>query len=129
TTDNEQEAEHLAFDLDILNKERQRIVEEMTAEALHMVEKDPLFHQRKVIILAKEEWNVGVIGIVASKLLDKYYRPTIILGIDPKTGFAKGSARSIIGFDLYKALSQTANLFEHYGGHQAAAGMTIHQSH
>jgi single-stranded-DNA-specific exonuclease len=127
TTDNEQEAEHLAFDLDVLNKERQRIVEEMIAEAYLMVEKDPLFHQRKVIILAKEDWNVGVIGIVASKLLDKYYRPTIILGIDPKTGLAKGSARSIVGFDLYKALSESADLFLHYGGHQAAAGMTIEQ--
>lgn len=126
TTDNEQEAEQLALELDVLNKERQRIVEEMLAEALLMVEKDPLFQQRKVIILAKEDWNVGVIGIVASKLLDKYYRPAIVLGIDPKTGLAKGSARSIVGFDLYKALSQTADLFLHYGGHQAAAGMTIH---
>jgi single-stranded-DNA-specific exonuclease len=129
TTNNEQEAEHLAFDLDVLNKERQRIVEEMTIEALQMVEKDPDFHKRKVIVLAKEEWNVGVIGIVASKLLDKFYRPAIILGIDPKTGLAKGSARSIAGFDLYKALSQSADLFKHYGGHQAAAGMTIHQDH
>jgi single-stranded-DNA-specific exonuclease len=127
TTNNEQEAEHIAFDLDVLNKERQRIVEEMTLEALQMIEKDPYFHQRKVIVLAKEDWNVGVIGIVASKLLDKFYRPTIILGIDPQTGLAKGSARSIIGFDLYKALSQSADLFKHYGGHQAAAGMTIHQ--
>jgi single-stranded-DNA-specific exonuclease len=127
TTNNEQEAEHLAFDLDVLNKERQRIVEEMTLEALQMVEKDPHFHKRNVIVLAKEDWNVGVIGIVASKLLDKFYRPTIILGIDPKTGLAKGSARSIVGFDLYKALSQSADLFKHYGGHQAAAGMTLHQ--
>ncbi|MEX2461472.1 MAG: single-stranded-DNA-specific exonuclease RecJ [Paenibacillaceae bacterium] len=127
TTENEQEAEHLAFDLDVLNKERQRIVEEMITEALLMVEKDPLFHRRKVIVLAQEDWNVGVIGIVASKLLDRYYRPTIILGIDPKTGLAKGSARSIVGFDLYKALSQSADLFQHYGGHQAAAGMTIRQ--
>jgi single-stranded-DNA-specific exonuclease len=101
----------------------------MLTEALLMVEKDPSFHERKVIILAKEDWNVGVIGIVASKLLDKYYRPTIILGIDPKTGIAKGSARSIVGFDLYKALSESSDLFLHYGGHQAAAGMTIHQDH
>ncbi|QGQ95427.1 single-stranded-DNA-specific exonuclease RecJ [Paenibacillus psychroresistens] len=127
TTDNEQEAEHLAFDLDVLNKERQRIVEEMLTEALLMVEKDPNFHERKVIILAKEDWNVGVIGIVASKLLERYYRPTIIMGIDAKTGLAKGSARSIVGFDLYKALSESADLFLHYGGHQAAAGMTIQQ--
>ncbi|MDB5053421.1 MAG: single-stranded exonuclease RecJ [Bacilli bacterium] len=126
-TDSEQEAEHLAFDLDVLNKERQRIVEEMTKDALQLVEADANFHQRKVIVLAKEDWNVGVIGIVASKLLDKYYRPTIILGIDSQTGMAKGSARSIAGFDLFKALSQSADLFKHYGGHQAAAGMTIHQ--
>lgn len=125
TTNDREEADRLAFELDQLNKERQRIVEEMTAEALAMLENTPDLAGHKVLVVWKENWNAGVIGIVASKLLEKYYRPTIVLGIDPETGLAKGSARSITGFDLYKALSSCSELFEHYGGHQAAAGMTI----
>ncbi|MFD2612606.1 single-stranded-DNA-specific exonuclease RecJ [Paenibacillus gansuensis] len=124
TTEDEQEAEELSYTLDAMNKERQRIVEEMTAEAMQQVEDEGLAAD-KVLVVAKEGWNVGVIGIVASKLLEKYYRPTIVLGIDPETGKCKGSARSIPGFDLYRALSSCSGLFDHYGGHQAAAGMTI----
>ncbi|GIP31404.1 single-stranded-DNA-specific exonuclease RecJ [Paenibacillus sp. J2TS4] len=127
TTNDREEADRLAFELDQLNKERQRIVEEMTAEALAMLEEGPDPAEQRVLIVSKEDWNAGVIGIVASKLLEKYYRPTIVLGIDPQTGIAKGSARSIAGFDLYKALTSCSDLFEHYGGHQAAAGMSIAQ--
>ncbi|MBC8081177.1 MAG: single-stranded-DNA-specific exonuclease C-terminal domain-containing protein, partial [Gorillibacterium sp.] len=82
-----------------------------------------------VIVVAREGWNVGVIGIVASKLMDRFYRPAIVLSIDPITGLAKGSARSIAGFDMHKALTHCADLMEHYGGHQMAAGMTLHQDH
>ncbi|WP_409341617.1 single-stranded-DNA-specific exonuclease RecJ [Paenibacillus sp. MBLB4367] len=121
---NEDEAQFLADGLDMLNKERQRIVEDMTKEALQLLE-ESLADNPSVIVLAKEGWNVGVIGIVASKVLEKWYRPTIILGIDPETGKAKGSARSIAGFDIYRALSQCADLFDHFGGHQAAAGMSL----
>lgn len=122
----EREAELLARELDQLNKERQRLVDEIAKQATEMVE------QRKktsgvprVIVLANEEWSAGVIGIVASKLLDKYYRPTLILSIDPETGIAKGSARSIAGFDIYQALSACREWFTHFGGHQAAAGMSL----
>ncbi|MFE5320114.1 single-stranded-DNA-specific exonuclease RecJ [Paenibacillus sp. NPDC056579] len=124
-TDSEQEAEHLAYDLDSLNKERQRIVDEMTKQAMAMVEERMSSGLNKVIVLAQVDWNVGVIGIVASKLLDKYYRPTLILGIDKESGMAKGSARSIAGFDLYQALTHCHDLMDHFGGHQAAAGMTL----
>lgn len=120
----EHEAQLLADGLDVLNKERQRIVEEMVKEALELLEESSADNPN-VIVLAKEGWNVGVIGIVASKVLEKWYRPTIILGIDPETGMAKGSARSIAGFDIYRALSQCADLFDHFGGHQAAAGMSL----
>ncbi len=130
TTTSEQEAEQLAFELDQLNKERQRIVDEMAKQAVDMVEK------RKAngglpdaIVLAHEEWNVGVIGIVASKMVDRFYRPTIILGIDPETGMAKGSARSIAGFDMYRALTHCSDLMDHYGGHPMAAGMTLAREH
>jgi len=120
-------AVQMAEELDHLNKERQRLVEEMTKEAIELLE------QKKaeqgglpgVIVLAREQWNVGVIGIVASKLVDKVYRPTIILGIDQETGMAKGSARSIAGFDMHQALTRCHDLMDHFGGHQAAAGMTL----
>src|SRR5690606_34053457 len=81
----------------------------------------------KVLVLTGEGWNAGVVGIVASKLLERYYRPTLILSIDPATGIAKGSARSITGFDIHAALSDCSHLLDHYGGHQAAAGMTLHK--
>jgi single-stranded-DNA-specific exonuclease len=128
TTNSEQEAQEVAALLDALNKERQRIVDDMVKEAFAIIEeRKQAGTLGKVIVVAQTGWNVGVIGIVASKILDAYYRPTIVLGIDEQTGKAKGSARSIPGFDLYKALTHCAHLLEHYGGHQAAAGMTIEQ--
>ncbi|MBU5442639.1 single-stranded-DNA-specific exonuclease RecJ [Paenibacillus sp. MSJ-34] len=127
TTADEQEASGLALELDQLNKERQHMVETIVKEA-----EEQLYHKSQggepplVVVLAAEGWNAGVIGIVASKILEKHYRPTFVLSIDPETGLCKGSARSIPGFDLYEALTECADLMEHFGGHQAAAGMTIH---
>ncbi|NTZ17214.1 single-stranded-DNA-specific exonuclease RecJ [Paenibacillus sp. JMULE4] len=131
TATSEQEAEELAVELDQLNKERQRIVDEMAKQAVAMVEEQRSVDGElpKAIVLAQEDWNVGVIGIVASKIVDKYYLPTIILGIDKETGMAKGSARSIAGFDMYRALTHCQDLMEHYGGHQMAAGMTLAREH
>ncbi|CAM4367150.1 single-stranded-DNA-specific exonuclease RecJ [Paenibacillus tarimensis] len=127
------EAELHADSLDALNRERQQIVDAMVkeAEALWSDKRRAAAEQGKpdpgVIVVAAEGWNVGVVGIVASKLIERHYRPTLVLGIDPETGKAKGSARSIDGFDLYAALTECADLLEHYGGHQAAAGMTLHR--
>ncbi|MFC5447217.1 single-stranded-DNA-specific exonuclease RecJ [Paenibacillus aestuarii] len=129
TTTDEQEADQIAFELDMLNKERQRIVEEMAKEAMELAELQIAKGLDKVIVVAKEEWNVGVVGIVASKIVEKYYRPTLVMSIDPQTGMAKGSARSIAGFDLYKALTECKAWLDHYGGHQAAAGMSLDRSH
>lgn len=130
TTDDADEAEQIAMGLDILNKERQKIVEETTAEAMKLLQRDADGNpSQKVIVVAKEQWNVGVIGIVASKLLEKFYRPTIILSIDPETGMCKGSARSILGFDMHHGLTCCDDLLDHYGGHQAAAGMSFHRRH
>lgn len=129
TTADEQEADQIAFELDMLNKERQRIVEDMAKEAMELAEEQIAKGLDKVIVVAKEEWNVGVVGIVASKIVEKYYRPTLVLSIDPQTGMAKGSARSIAGFDLYKALTECQEWLDHYGGHQAAAGMSLGRSH
>lgn len=78
-----------------------------------------------VLVLAGENWNIGVVGIVASRIVERYYRPAIVLSIDPETGLAKGSARSIAGFDMYQALTECSDLLDHYGGHALAAGMTL----
>ncbi|SEN35525.1 single-stranded-DNA-specific exonuclease RecJ [Lihuaxuella thermophila] len=123
TTDTEQ-ALAMAEELDHMNRERQQLVEEMTEEAVHEVESQPERH-RYVIVVAKPGWNVGVVGIVASRLVEKYYRPVLVLGIDEEKGMAKGSARSIPGFDIYKALTACQDLLPHYGGHSMAAGMTL----
>lgn len=120
-----QEAEHLAHDLDRLNRERQRIVDELAKEAAAIVEAAP--RMPEFIVVAGVDWNAGVLGIVASKLVERYYRPTIVLSIDGETGMCKGSARSISGFDMYQALARNSELLPHYGGHQAAAGLSIHR--
>ncbi|MCC0565054.1 single-stranded-DNA-specific exonuclease RecJ [Brevibacillus borstelensis] len=125
TTEDGQEAEEAAQQLDELNRERQELVQKMTDEAISMVlEKYPL-DENRVLVVAKEGWNVGVVGIVASRLVEKFYRPTIVLGIDPEKGTAKGSARSIAGFDMYEALTACKEWLPHYGGHTMAAGMTL----
>jgi single-stranded-DNA-specific exonuclease len=126
TANDPAEAAALAERLDRLNQERQRIVDEMTKEASAMAEAPERRH-RDCLVLAKEGWNVGVIGIVASKILENECKPAVILSIDPETGFCKGSARSIPGFDIHAALTRCDDLLDHYGGHQAAAGMTMHR--
>lgn len=119
-----EEARMMAEELNLMNRERQQLVEEMTYEAIAEVEANPELH-RYVIVVAKAGWNVGVIGIVASRLVEKYYRPVIVLGIDEEKGMAKGSARSIAGYDMYKALTACQDLLPHYGGHYMAAGMSL----
>lgn len=133
TTGDYDEAIRAASSLDVLNKERQRIVEGIVKEAeLQWQGKRDAAQaaarpEPAVIVLAGEGWNVGVIGIVASKILERYYKPVIILGIDPESGMCKGSARSIEGYDLHAALTECDELLDHYGGHQAAAGMSLHR--
>jgi single-stranded-DNA-specific exonuclease len=124
-TDDPDEAEALAEEMEGLNKTRQSIVNEITAEAIEEVETNFPLDQNKVLIIGKEGWNPGVIGIVASRLVEKYYRPTIVLSYDLEKGLAKGSARSIIGYDLFKNLSTCRELLPHFGGHPMAAGMTL----
>lgn len=129
TTQSREEAERAAFELDLLNKERQSLVEEIVQEALEQLaaKEAETGGIPDVIVVAGEGWNVGVVGIVASKILERYYRPTLVLGINPDTGECKGSARSIPGFDIYEALTHCAELMDHYGGHPSAAGMSLHR--
>jgi single-stranded-DNA-specific exonuclease len=123
-TEDPEEANELANEIDGLNRSRQAIVNEITEEAIEMVE-ETFSSDQKVIVIGKENWNAGVVGIVASRLVDKYYRPTIVLTYDHEKGTAKGSARSIDGFDLFQNLSLCRDILPHFGGHTAAAGMTL----
>ncbi|MFB9327214.1 single-stranded-DNA-specific exonuclease RecJ [Paenibacillus aurantiacus] len=133
TAGNEETAAGLAHELDVLNKERQQVVENITAEASLLWEakcsaaRNAGNAEPSVIVLAGEGWNAGVVGIVASKFIERYYKPTLVLGIDADTGMCKGSARSIDGYDLHAALTACDDLLDHYGGHQAAAGMSLHR--
>ncbi|MFC7371219.1 single-stranded-DNA-specific exonuclease RecJ [Fictibacillus iocasae] len=124
-TDSSETGERLAKNIDRINKERQAIVNEITEEAVQLVEEQFPPSEQSVLVIAKEGWNAGVIGIVASRLVEKYYRPTIVLSIDQEKGTAKGSARSIAGFDMFENLSQSRDILPHFGGHPMAAGMTL----
>lgn len=123
------DAQSIAKELDAYNKERQSIVSKMTEEAISLVESGEIGHNPHVIVVAKEGWNPGVVGIVASKLVEKYYRPTLVLGLDSEKGIAKGSARSIEGFHLYDELAKNRDILPHFGGHPMAAGMTLAFDH
>lgn len=119
------EAKSIAEEIELLNKERQTIVSEIAAQAMKEVEEKYSSSDHAVLVICQEGWNAGVIGIVASRLVDKYYRPTIVLSYDKETGLAKGSARSIAGFDLFQNLSNCRDILPHFGGHPMAAGMTL----
>jgi len=124
-TDDVRIAGGLAEELDALNKERQSLVSTMTKEAEAMVTEMYGDTVPLVFVIAKEGWNAGVVGIVASRLTEKYYRPSIVLSIDPEAGIAKGSARSIEGFNMYEELTKNADILPNYGGHPMAAGMSL----
>ncbi|MBM7716519.1 single-stranded-DNA-specific exonuclease [Bacillus thermophilus] len=119
------EAALLADEIEILNKERQTLVSEMTKEAVDMISMSYPLSENKVLVIGKEGWNAGVIGIVASRITEQFYRPAIVLSYDSHTGQAKGSARSIPGFDLFANLLECADILPHFGGHPMAAGMTL----
>ncbi|SDC20512.1 single-stranded-DNA-specific exonuclease RecJ [Shouchella lonarensis] len=119
------QAKTLAEEIEQYNQMRQSVVDEMTKEAIMLVEAMQAEEVQRVIIVAKEGWNPGVVGIVASRLVEKFYRPTIVLSLDKEKGLAKGSARSIAGFDIFSALSKNRDLLPHFGGHPMAAGLTM----
>ena len=124
-TEDTSEAKEWAEEINELNKERQAIVAQAAEEAILEVEKNYPLETNHVLVIGREGWNAGVIGIVASRLVERFYRPTIILSYDSEKGLAKGSARSIEGFDLFKNLSTCRDLLPHFGGHPMAAGMTL----
>ena len=122
-SEDKESAQSLANDLNNHNRERQRIQEETFNEALSIIERDINFKDHYVIVLSKEGWHQGVLGIVASKISDRFYRPTIVISLDKNKG--KGSARSIDNFHIFDALSDCSGLLETFGGHKYAAGLTI----
>lgn len=124
-TDDEGEAARLAQEMDELNRERQQLVAQMAEEAAEMVRRQFPPEEHRVLVVAGEGWNPGVVGIVASKLVEQFYRPAVVLSMDREKGIAKGSARSIHGFDLFASLSQCRDILPHFGGHPMAAGMTL----
>lgn len=118
-----QESRKIAELVNQHNVERRGFDSSITEQAFDMIANDPQFKDKKSTVLFHKEWHKGVIGIVASRLIEKYYRPTIIL--TESNGMATGSARSVDGFDLYNAIEQCAELLEQYGGHTHAAGLTL----
>lgn len=104
------------------NDDRKEVDKSTTEEALAILE-DELMRQRKSTVLYRPHWHKGVVGIVASRLIDHYYRPTILL--TNANGKATGSARSVSGFNIYEAIHECRDLLENYGGHFYAAGMTM----
>ncbi len=123
TATDEKEAIRLAEHLEHDNFLRKKIDEDTLHKALDYIDAHPDRADDKVIILHDDNWHPGVIGIVASRIVEKYYKPTIMLTtID---GMAKGSARSIAHFNIYEALRQCEDLLVHFGGHEAAAGLAV----
>ena len=122
-TQNRNEARQLAIELDNENKYRQMIERDILQQTFDIIETNRYADNEGGIVVASEGWHPGVIGIVASRVVDKYFRPTIILTDD--NGVYKGSARSIPGFHLYDGLSSLSDLLLSFGGHKYAAGVKI----
>ena len=119
--ENQSEAHVLANKIDAANVRRRALEEEILQEAESMIE-DRL-EDRRSIILGSENWHTGVLGIVASRLVDRYHRPVMMAAI--QDGIAVGSGRSIDGFDLYRAMKKMSDCFDKFGGHYHAAGFTL----
>jgi single-stranded-DNA-specific exonuclease len=122
-SENEEIAKDFALKLQKLNIDRQGHDSSITQQALEMIESDEFLRNARSTVLFHDKWHKGVIGIVASRVIERYYRPTIIL--TQSNGKATGSARSIAGFDVHKAILQCADLLDSFGGHHHAAGLSL----
>ena len=116
-------AEEIARELSLENSTRQQLEEDILKEIVGWVEGDDRLLEANSLVLASPSWHPGVIGIVASRLVEHYYRPTILISLDGDRG--KGSGRGIEGFDLHGGLKMCAPILSSYGGHRYAAGLTI----
>ena len=109
--------------INLYNEARKDLDKQMTDEAFKQVEQLPGLDDRRSVVIYNESWHKGVIGIVASRLTEQYYRPAVVL--TRSDGVATGSARSVSGFDVYKAVQSCSDLLENFGGHTYAAGLSM----
>ncbi len=109
--------------IDDYNRDRKSIDRSVTQEAHDYIENNPELKARKSTVVYNPKWMKGIVGIVASRLIETYYRPTVVLTMS--NGFVTGSARSVPGFDLYQAVESCSDLLENFGGHMYAAGLTM----
>ncbi len=124
TTESPAEAQRLAERLEELNRERQKIEAEVMSEAVDAIHEEEL---PAALVLASRRWHVGVVGIAAARLVDRFHRPAVVIAID-EFGVGKGSARTVGGFDLYQGLAACQDLLEAFGGHPSAAGVTVREA-
>lgn len=127
-TEDEDEAERLAGILDECNAERQDIESEIIESAVSVIESDSSYFADRVLVVSGMGWHAGVIGIVASRLVDKYGKPAIVIAEGEPGGIAKGSCRSVEGFSLFEALTNVRDLLVKFGGHKLAAGFSVENS-
>ena len=120
--DEEVASEYGAF-IDTCNQDRKNIDRSITQQAPELIERNPEMKARKSTVIYNPKWMKGIVGIVASRLIETYYRPTVVLTMS--NGFVTGSARSVPGFDLYQAVESCSDLLENFGGHIYAAGLTM----
>ena len=109
--------------IDAYNQDRKSIDRSVTQEAHDYIEQHPDLKALKSTVVYNPKWMKGIVGIVASRLIETYYRPTVVLTMS--NGFVTGSARSVPGFDLYQAVESCSDLLENFGGHMYAAGLTM----
>lgn len=122
-SNNPEDALSAGVDINVINAERKTLDGNITEHALELIRLDELNHTKKATVLYHPEWHKGIIGIVASRLIEKYYRPTIVL--THSNEMITGSARSVKGFDIYNAIESCSELLEQFGGHKYAAGLTL----
>lgn len=122
-TDDEAEATRLARQLETMNTERQTLDQRILEEAIEQVERERDPDTDAALVLASDRWHAGVVGIVASRVVERFGRPALLIALDGDLG--RGSGRSISRFDLHAALHRCGDVLERFGGHQMAAGLTI----
>ena len=122
-THDQEEADNYAFKINHHNTKRRDFDTNTTQEAFSMIEENEMYKNAKSTVLYKKDWHKGVIGIVASRCIEKYYKPTIIL--TESNNKITGSARSVTGFDVYEAIAACSDLLDQFGGHMYAAGLTL----
>jgi single-stranded-DNA-specific exonuclease len=122
-SDDEGQSDLIGEEINSFNEIRKTLDRDITLEAIDMIEKNEELKSMNSTVLYNRDWHKGVVGIVASRVTEQYYRPTVIL--TESNGLATGSARSVRDFDLYEAIGKCSDLLESYGGHMYAAGLTL----